>query len=87
MSTTTTTCPAWCAHHAPSDADAHQSETWHGPGVTISIEQTVEDGVKVYADHGDEYLSLTPEQALELGAELVRAAERIREARRLTGDA
>lgn len=88
MTTTTTTCPAWCTHHAPSEADSHQSETWNGPGVTMSIEQTSEDGIKVYVDHGvDEYLSLTAEQAHELGTELVRAADRIRQAQRLTPDA
>lgn len=52
MSATTTTCPAWCVHHAPSEADSHQSEVWNGPGVTMSIEQTSEDGIKVYVDHG-----------------------------------
>lgn len=90
MTTTTTTCPAWCNGHRENHPHPylHRSAEWSGKGLTVSVERDDSPGAAYAGNPGpfievdyrarEESLSLTPEQAHELGMELVRAADRIR---------
>jgi hypothetical protein len=78
MTTTTTPCPSWCTQHPATEPDAHQSVGWRAYGLSVVVEQDADTTI-VHVDNGPKQsLGLTPEQAHELGLELVRAARRVR---------
>lgn len=78
-----TNCPAWCEHHPELEPEFHAA-AWDGYGMSVIVESDSPTGAgaSIGVDHGTrESLTLTEEQAHELGMELVRTADRLRRAR------
>lgn len=84
MTTTipTAACPSWCRNHPAHEPEGtHCSATWRSHGLSVSFGVGPEHAVEVWVDHGFENLSLTEEQAAELGMQLVRVASKLRQER------
>lgn len=82
MATVTTACPTWCNHHPGMEPEVHSSSSWAACGLELGFSQHPGHSVSIGVDHGPrENLTLTEEQAHELGMALVRTVDRIRGAR------
>lgn len=79
ITATERTHPTWCTQNHPAlEQGTHQGVPWEAYGLAAQLVDHHEDGLLVSIEKGAQNLDLTPEQAHELGLQLVRMADTLR---------